>query len=81
VPLTPEERTRLRLTLDGMVTSAWQKYPKASAGELVDVWRQAVEEADKRRRARSRQHRRRTARTAETARAELARAEASAKEE
>ncbi len=64
--LTPEERERLRLTLAGMVNAAWGKYPKASAGDLVDAWRQVVTEADKRQRA----HRRPKARTPETAQRE-----------
>ncbi len=52
--LTPEEREKLRLTLAGMASSAWNKYPQASAGDLIDLWRQVVTEADKLRKAQRR---------------------------
>jgi len=57
-PMTDEERERLRRTLEGMANAAWNKHPKASAGDLTDLWRQVVAEADKRRRAQTHQRRR-----------------------
>lgn len=57
-PMTDEERERLRLTLEGMANAAWHKHPKASAGDLTDLWRQVVAEADKRRQAQTHQRRR-----------------------
>ncbi len=52
--LASEERDKLKANLAGMVNAAWNKFPGASAGDLMDLWRQVVEEANKRRKARAR---------------------------
>lgn len=50
--MTPEEKERLRLTIQGLVNAALSKFPNADAATLKSLWAEEVERRLKLRRQR-----------------------------